>query len=329
MKYKKLGPTDIVVSVLGLGTWSFSGNKYWGAQDDQISISTVHAALDAGINFFDTAETYGEGRSESVLAQALVGRRDNTVVATKVTPRHLDAANLIAACEGSLRRLNTDRIDLYQIHWPNHDVHIDETVEAMQKLMTQGKIRSIGVCNFGIQDLSGILKITNCASNQLPYSLLWRGVENEIQPFCVKNGVGILCYSSLAQGLLTGRYATADEVPEGLASTRIFSKHRKNTDHNEVGCENEAFSAIEEIKQVTEEIGYSMATVSLSWLLQQSGVVAALVGAREPKEIQSNLPATDLVLPKETLERLKAATEVVKGHLGCNCDMWKVPSRMK
>jgi myo-inositol catabolism protein IolS len=328
MKYRKLGSPDVEVSALCLGTWAFSGNKYWGTQDDRVSISTVHAALDVGINFFDTAETYGDGRSESVLGKALLGRRDKAVIATKVTPHHLDAANIITSCESSLRRLNTDWIDLYQIHWPNHDIPIEETVGAMQKLISQGKIRSIGTCNFGIRDLPGILGITTCLSNQLPYSLLWRGIEYEIQPLCVNRGLGILCYSSLAQGLLTGRYATADEVPEGLACTRIFSKHRKNANHNEIGCENEAFTAVKAIKKIAEEIGYPMATVSLAWVLQQSGVVSALVGAREPKEIELNLPAADLILHKDTLERLKMATEKVKEHLGRNCDMWNSSSRM-
>ena len=204
METTTLGTSDIVVSRVALGCWPFAGGDVWGEQNDDDSIATAHAALDAGINFFDTAEGYGAGRSEQVLGRALVDRRDKAVIATKVSPNHLAPDDLIEACERSLRYLQTDYIDLYQIHWPNHDLPLSDAVEALQKLKQQGKIRAIGVSNFGVQDLSEMIALSECVTNQMPYNLLWRGIEEAVLPLCLENGVGILTYSTLAQGLLTG-----------------------------------------------------------------------------------------------------------------------------
>ena len=244
MQYQKLGQTNIDVSVIALGCWPFAGGKVWGPQDDKVSIETVQAALEAGINFFDTAAGYGAGHSERVLGQGLLGRRDQAVVATKVSASHLAADDVIRACEESLKNLQTDYIDLYQIHWPNWSVPLAETVEALTRLREQGKIRAVGVCNFGVRDLSGMLKLGPCETDQLPYNLLWRTIEPEILPLCLRNGVGLICYSPLAQGVLTGRYASADEVPDGLARTRHYAGTRPQAEHGEAGCETEVFEAV-------------------------------------------------------------------------------------
>ena len=225
MEYRKLGRTGIDVSVIALGCWPFAGGGYWGDQDDRASIATVHAALDAGINFFDTAEGYGGGHSERVLGAGLKGRRDQAVIATTVSAHHLSAEGVQRACEGSLANLQTDCIDLYQIHWPNWTLPLAETVEALEKLRQQGKIRAIGVSNFAVQDLGQMLAAAPPArggvqTNQLPYGLLWRVIEDAIKPLCEKNEVGLLCYSPLAQGLLADIYPTVDDVPENLKRTR-------------------------------------------------------------------------------------------------------------
>jgi myo-inositol catabolism protein IolS len=329
MEYRKLGKTDMLVSVLALGCWPFAGGAYWGDQDENLSIATVHAALDAGINFFDTAEAYEKGQSERVLGKALVDRRDRAIIATKVAPNHLRHADVIAACEESLRNLQTDYIDLYQIHWPNHDVPLSETVGALQQLKEQGKIRAIGVSNFAVQDFSEMVQLSECETNQMPYSLLWRGIEHEVQPLCVKHGVGIICYSPLAQGLLTGRYRSADEVPDGLARTRWYNNKRAMAQHNEEGCEAEVFAAIEAVRQIADEVGAPMATVALAWVKQQPAVTSFLVGARTPEELKWNLPAVDLTLSDDVVRRLAEVTEPVKAKLGTNLDMWFTPSRMR
>ena len=329
MQYTELGNQTLTVSTYALGCWSFAGGQVWGDQDEKLSIATVDAALDAGINFFDSAEGYGAGESERVLGKALVGKRDKAIIATKVSANHLSAPALIAACEGSLRNLQTDYIDLYLVHWPNWEVPLAETVGALEQLKRAGKIREIGVCNFGVQDLSEMLTHYPIVTNQLPYNLLWRVIESEILPVCLAHQVGLMCYSPLAQGLLTGRYANADEVPAGLARTRHYAGTRPMAAHGEAGAEAEVFAALAAIKQIAAEIGQPMAAVALAWVRQQPGVATILIGARSPQELQLNLPALDLQLTPDVRQRLNHVTEPVKAKLGNNADMWAAPSRMR
>lgn len=329
MEYRKLGHTDIDVSVIALGCWPFAGGVVWGEQDDDVSIATVHAALDAGINFFDTAEGYENGHSERVLGRGLVGRRSDAVIATKVSAAHLAPADLVEACERSLKNLQTDYVDLYQIHWPNHEIPLAETVGALQRLKEQGKLRAIGVSNFGVGDLSDLLALTACETNQIPYSLLWRVIEREIKPLCQANGVGIICYSPLAQGLLTGRYRSADEVPDGLARTRHYAGTRPLATHGGPGCEAEVFAAVGAVRKIAAEVGASMAAVALAWVRQQPGVTSYLTGARKPEEVALNLPSLDLTLSDDVLAALSAATEEVKTKLGTNPDPWMSTSRYR
>lgn len=327
MTYTKLPGTDIDVSVLALGCWPFAGGDVWGAQDDGVSIATVHAALDAGITFFDTAEGYGN--SERILGQGLEGRRDEAVIATKVGKGHLSSDDLPKACEKSLKNLQTDCIDLYQIHWPNRGIPIEETADALSRLRDQGKIRAIGVCNFACGDLADLLAVADIVTNQLPYSLLWRVIEREIQPMCLENEIGIICYSPLMQGLLTGRYASADEMPDGLARTRLYSCDRPMARHGEPGCETEVFNALSEIRAIADELGVAMAEMALAWVRQQPGITSLLVGARTPEEVQWNLPSVALTLSDDHLRRLSEIASNVKNKLGDNPDMWMSESRMR
>ena len=327
MKYNKLGKTDINVSVMALGCWPFGGIETWGDQDDADSIETVHVVLDSGIILFDTAAAYG--RSEEVLGRALNGRRDEAVIATKLGGSQLVGDNLVRACERSLQNLQTNWIDLYQIHWPNWKVPISETMEALERLKEQGKVRAIGVCNFAKKDLTDLLAIGHIETNQWPFSLMWRCVEREVQPICLENGIGIICYSPLYQGLLTGRYASVDEVPDGLSRTRLYSSGRPNAEHSDTGAEEEAFAALGQIRSISERLGESMANVSLAWVRQQPGVTAMLVGARNPDELKRNLPTVDFVLSKEVIQELNDATEAVKAKIGANGDMWFSESRMR
>ncbi|MBI3957211.1 MAG: aldo/keto reductase [Chloroflexi bacterium] len=329
MIYRKLGNTGIDVSVMALGCWPFAGGKVWGEQSDDDSIATVHVALDAGINFFDTAEGYEAGHSERVLGRGLLGRRHEAVIATKVSPSHLAAGDVIAACERSLRNLQTDYIDLYQIHWPNWAVPLEETVGALESLQRQGKVRAIGVSNFAVQDLSAILELIPVVTDQMPFSLLWRVIEKGVQPLCVEKGVGIICYSPLAQGLLTGRYASADDAPEGLARTRLYAGSRPQSQHGEAGCEAEVFAALAEVRRIAGGLGQPMAAVALAWVRQQPGVTSLLVGARKPEEVAWNLPALELDLSADVVAELNRVTEPVKRALGGNPDMWMSPSRMR
>jgi aryl-alcohol dehydrogenase-like predicted oxidoreductase len=327
MKYTRLGKTDITVSVVAMGCWALGGGRVWGHQDDAISIATVRAALDSGVSFFDTAEGYEDGYSEEVLGQALAGRREEAVIATKVSRVNLSGTTVQLACEDSLRRLKTDYIDLYQIHWPNRSTPLAETVEALERLREQGKIRAIGVSNFGVQDLSDMLAIGRPESDQVPYSLLWRAIEYGIKQKCVEEEVGVLCYSPLAQGLLTGKFASPDEVPTGRARTRHFSTDRPQVSHGEQGCEAEAFAAIKTIHHISQRLNEPMAKVAVAWLLHQPGVTSVIAGARQPDQIEQNIQAVDLELSSEIIDELNQATDEVKRKLGPNPDMWQSESR--
>lgn len=329
MEYRRLGTTGVTVSAVAMGCWAIAGDWVWGEQDEQASIATIHAALDAGINFFDTAEAYGDGASETLLGKALAGRRHGVVIATKVSDAHLHRDALLQACERSLKRLNTDYIDLYQIHWPNWEVPLAETVEALDKLQQQGKVRAVGVSNFGVRDLTDLLALGRCVTNQLPYSLLWRAIEFEIRQKCIDNDVGILCYSPLSQGLLTGKFASADDVPETRARTRFFSSERRLTRHGEDGCEAETFAAVSAIRRICAAIGAPMEQVALAWLLRQPGVTAVLAGARTPDQIRRNADAAQLHLSPDVVDALTAATDALKRRLGPNPDQYQSVARMR
>ncbi len=225
--------------------------------------------------------------------------------------------------------MRTDYIDLLQLHWPKHNIPSEEVFQAFTKLREAGKIRAFGVSNFGVGDLTDILQYGDLASNQLPYSLLFRAIEYELQPLCVKENTGILCYSTLLHGLLAGKYKSSVDVPDGRGRTRHFSKNRTGTRHSEDGCELETFAALEQIHQMAADIGQPMALVAVSWVLQQPGIAAAVVGARQPAQIQQMATAAELQLNPATLQKLNQATEPVKEILGSNPDMWMTESRFR
>lgn len=329
MKKNKLGRSDLEVSAISMGCWALAGDFTWGEQDEAESIATVHAALDHGINFFDTAEGYGNGRSEEVLGKALKGRRQDAIIATKVSSSNVSPDKLRQSCEGSLRRLNTDYIDVYYIHWPNREVPFAETLETLEQLKQEGKIRVAACSNFGPKDLAELLAVGRVEANQLAYNLLFRAIEYEIQPACAENEISITCYSPLAQGLLTGKFRSADEVPEGRARTRHFSSKRPYTRHGEDGAEEETFAAIAEIRRICEKYGVDMGQASLAWLLEQKAVASVIVGARTPEQAIHNAKAGSLNLPPEMVEELAAATNDLKAKLGTNADMWEAAERSR
>lgn len=326
---RRVGRTDIRVSPVAMGCWAIAGDHTWGPQDEADSIATIHAALDVDINLFDTAEGYGDGYSEEVVGKALRERRHEAVIATKVSVNHLAKEEIVKACERSLKRLQTDYIDLYQIHWPSRTVPLAESMEALERLKEQGKIRAIGVCNFAVQDLTELLAIGHVETDQLPYSLLWRAIEYGIQPKCVENQIGILCYSPLLQGLLTGKFASADGVPESRGRTRHFSRDRAETRHGEPEHEKETFQAIARIRRICEEIGQPMAEVALAWLLYQPAVTSVLAGARHPEQIHQNARAAELALSSGAVYVLTEATTELKELFGTNPDMWQSASHSR
>lgn len=329
-RYRRVGRTDIVVSSVCMGCWALVGDSTWGPQDREDAENAIRAALDAGVTFFDTAEGYGNGASEELLGRVLSGRRDEVILGTKVSPHHARSWDrLEAACAASLRRLRTDHIDVYYLHWPCREAPIADIVEWFGRLQEQGRVRSFAVSNFGVGDLSDLLAVGRCEANQLPYSLLWRVIEDEIAPLCRRNDISITCYSPLAQGLLTGKFRSPDDVPEGRARTRHFSHTRPRARHREPGCEKETFEAIAAVRKVCEDIGRPMAEVALAWLLHQPGVTSVIAGARNPEQVRQNARAMDLHLDEAVLRELDAATRPLKRFFGRNPDMWQTDSRYR
>jgi aryl-alcohol dehydrogenase-like predicted oxidoreductase len=330
MQYRTLGRSNIQVSVICQGCWSLVGaDATWGGTPRQQAVAAIRASLDAGVNFFDTAEGYNQGESEEILASALAGRRQHAVIASKASPENAEPAKLKAACEASLRRLHTDYIDLYQLHWPSPAVPIADTLAALEDLRQAGKIRLAGVSNFGASCLNDLLAVGRVESNQLCYSLLFRPIEHAVQPLCAANGISILCYSPLCQGLLTGKFPTADSVPEGRARSRLFSRTRPCARHAEPGCESETFAALSEIRRLGSAAGLSMTHASLAWLLARPAVASVIAGARSASQARDNALAADITLPPTLASGLTAATEPVKAHLGPNADFWQSDSRME
>ncbi len=329
MEHKTLGRTDMAISQIVMGCWAIGGGYTWGEQDERESIETVRTAVNLGVTMFDTAEFYSDGYAEEVLGKGLAGLRSKVLIATKVWVDNLTAAKVIEACEGSLRRLKTDHIDLYQIHWPSREIPLEESLEAMEKLRKSGKVRYIGVCNFGVQDLSLALRQADIVSDQVAYSLLFRAIEHEILPACRTANVGVLAYSPLAQGLLTGKFVRLADVDDERARIRLYSSKRPGTVHDEDGCEKEADQALEAIRSVCAELGEPMTAVALAWVLRQPGIVGVLAGARTPEQISKNVEAARLVLSEETISRLNRETEAVKACIGKNADPWRSASRIR
>ena len=329
MEYRKIADGKLEVSTVCIGCWAMVGGATWGPQEKSDALAAIRAAVEAGVTFFDTAEGYGGGYSEQLLGEGLGGDREKVVIGSKVSRSHLSAEELPAACERSLANLGTDYIDLYHIHWPSREVPLDETLAAMDKLIASGKVRHLAVSNFGPRDIGELAALAGPAVNQVAYSLLFRGIEFELLPASVAAGVPVTCYSPLMQGLLTGKFASADDVPPARARTRHFSRSRPQARHDEEGCEAETFRAVAAIRQVAAEAGLDMAAMSLGWLLGRTGVAAVVAGSRSAEQSRRNAAAGDVRLSAEVAARLDEITGVVKAKLGPSADMWQTDSRLR
>lgn len=321
MKYNVLGNSNLEVSAISLGVWQLGDPKYWGKVEDVEG--TIQVALDEGINLFDTAEIYGNGKSEEALGKALGSNRDRVIIASKVSESKLSADDLPTACEESLARLGTDRIDLYQVHWPTEtSVPFEETYGAMTTLQQQGKIRHIGVSNFGRRDLAKWFNTGTAVSNQLGYNLLFRATEYEIIPTCQEHGLSVLAYMPLMQGLLTGRWKIVEEIPPSRRRTRHFSNDRELTRHGEPGQEALTMQTIDDLCSLAEETGIPVADMTVGWLIKQSQVASVICGATRPDQVRRNAATANIELPNDLVSRLNEITRPLKEALGPNADMW-------
>ncbi|MDP0498307.1 MAG: aldo/keto reductase [Verrucomicrobiota bacterium JB024] len=318
-----------LLSPVTLGTWSLIGDANWGQQSRADSEAAIEASLEAGITAFDTAPMYGDGASETLLGEVLKHRREQIFLADKVMAP-LTAAGIKASCEASLRRLQTDYVDLLQIHWPDRDTPMGESAEALIELKEAGKIRAIGVCNFGVEDLREASDLMPISTNQLPYSLLWRGAEFELLPLCRRLGIRLMTYSSLMQGLLTGKFASAAEVPEGRARTKHFAAEgRPRIRHGEAGHEKTTFATIKSIRDICEASGVSMSTAALTVLLSKPEVVTVIAGARNAAQARENANVLQARLDPVLIDRLWLSSETLKEEIGPEVDPWMTPSRLR
>jgi aryl-alcohol dehydrogenase-like predicted oxidoreductase len=326
MQYVTLGTSDVRVSRIALGTWAMGDGQYWGPQDESASIRTIHAALDRGVTHIDTAQGYGDGRSEAVVGRGIRGRRGEAVVATKAFGGNLRPDALPRALETSLGLLGTDYVDLLYIHWPNPDVPLAETMGALERLVEAGKVRGVGICNFGPKNLAALAALPRSDArpvvHQLPYNLLWRAIEGPITDASAAASMPIVAYSALAQGLLTGSYRGIESVPDHMKVTRFYRGDNGIAKHGEAGAEAEVFAAIAALDALGREAGLTMPELALTWLLRQERVASVLVGARSPEELEASVAAADLEVPAGVLERAGAATRAVRERLGDNADMW-------
>lgn len=329
MEFRPLGSSGFNVSVLSFGAWQIGDTDFWGPHDQRRAEATVGTAIDEGINLFDTAEMYGKGESERALGKALGNRRKEIFIASKVSPEHCAPQTLRAACEASLSRLNTDYIDLYQVHWPPREFPFTEVHGELTRLREEGKIRAFGVSNYGPQDLREWLQMGPLVSNQLGYNMAFRAIEYEIMPLCRKNNIGILAYMPLMQGLLAGRWKKAEEIPIMRRRTRHFAGHRDAVRHGEHGCEELFFETLAELANLALHLRISMAAMSLAWLMAQPGITSVIVGARDPEQMLDNLDAAELYLGPAVVARLNEITGPLKNRLGANADMWQTSAHAR
>jgi aryl-alcohol dehydrogenase-like predicted oxidoreductase len=314
MEYRQLGHSGLRVSALTLGTMTFGGRGHWtrvGATEVDTATRQVDMCLDAGVNLIDTADVYSDGLSEEVVGKTLKGRRDRVLVATKARFAMGDGPNdaglsrhhLIRACEASLRRLGTDYIDLFQVHeWDGH-TPLEETLSALDHLVSSGKVRYIGCSNYSawhIMKALGISERKNLqrfVSQQIHYSLQARDAEYELVPVALDQGVGILVWSPLAGGLLSGKYRRGQDAPEG-------SRHLTDWNEPPVHDEDQLYDIVDVLVEIGEARGVSAAQVALAWTLGRPGVATVVVGARTEEQLADNLGATDLTLEDDERARL-------------------------
>jgi aryl-alcohol dehydrogenase-like predicted oxidoreductase len=315
MEYRQLGSSGLRVSALTLGTMTFGGRGNFanvGSTDLAGATRQIDLCLDRGINFIDTADVYSGGLSEEILGEALKGRRDRVLLATKARMRMGDGPNdaglsrhhLIAGCEASLRRLGTDHIDLYQVHEWDGQTPLDETLEALDTLLRDGKVRYVGASNYGGWQLMKALGVADrhgyqrFVTQQIYYSLQSRDAEYELVPIAIDQGVGIIVWSPLAGGLLSGKYRRGVDAPAGS---------RQLTDWNEppVRDREQLYDIVEALIEIGEGHGASPAQVALAWMLHRPGIVSLIVGARTDEQLADNLGAADLQLSDGERSRLE------------------------
>ena len=309
---RKLGDSDLRLTPIGYGAWAIGGGNWefaWGAQDDDESVRTIERALDAGLNWIDTAAVYGLGHSEEVVARAIKNSPHTPYIFTKCSMRwdanrqiyrSLKTKSLREELENSLRRLAVEVIDLYQIHWPNPEDEIEEGWEALAKFKEEGKVRYIGVSNFNVEQMERALKIAPITSLQPPYSLLRRDIETEILPFCQQHNIGVINYSPMVSGLLTGKMTA-----ERIAQMPADDWRKRSPNFNEPKLSRN-LKLVELLREIGKDHGVEPGVVAVAWTLRHPAITAAIVGARRPDQVDGVVPAATFRLSDAEANRIEA-----------------------
>jgi voltage-dependent potassium channel beta subunit len=310
MRYRKLGAWGIKISEIGLGSWL----TYGGYVEDERAIACIHRAFELGVNFFDTANVYRRGAAEEVTGRALKDfRRDDYVLATKVyfpmgdgpNDRGLSRKHIMEQCHASLRRLGVDYVDLYQCHRPDESTPLEETLRALDDLVTQGKTLYVGVSMWSAERLDEArrieekLKLDPIVSNQPEYSMLKRDIEEHVLPISKQLGIGQVVYSPIAQGVLAGKYTPGERPPQG---TRAATPG--DSDFMERFMRDDLLEAVQNLRPIADELGITMAQMAIAWVLREPGVSSAIVGASRPEQVEENVAASGIELPPEVLARI-------------------------
>jgi len=322
MKYRKIGDSDLSLSVITFGSWA-AGGWMWGGVETNDSVNAIHAAFNAGMTSIDTAPAYGQGLSEEIVGEAVKSLgRDKVQIITKFglrwdstegkfyftskgndgkdvnMYRNASRESIIKECEDSLRRLQTDYIDLYQIHWPVGETPIQETMETVDMLIKQGKVRYAGVCNYSAEQVSEASKYVNIISDQVPYSMLLRNIEDELVPYTIKNDKSILAYSPLQRGVLTGKIKPGHKFSG--------NDHRAGLPHFKDENVTRINAFLDKIKPIADEKKATLGQLVLAWTIEQPGITIALVGARNPQQAIENAAAADINLTHEEIDFITA-----------------------
>ena len=328
MEYRKLGDSDLTLSVITFGAWA-AGGWMWGGTEQNDSVNAIREAFDAGITSIDTAPAYGQGTSEEIVGEAIKTLpRDKVQILTKYglrwdlkkgefyfksidndgNPidmyRYAAKESIIEECENSLRRLGTDYIDLYQIHWADPTTPIQETMEAVAQLVKDGKVRYAGVCNYNVTQMEEAAKYIRLVSDQVPYSMLRRKIEKELVPYLKENKKSILVYSPLQFGLLTGKMKPGQKFPDG--DLRNDSIYFKDENINRVN------TFLNKIKSIANEKDITLAQLVIRWTVEQPGITIALVGARNPEQAKENAKAADVKLSAEEISFISTELDKVE-----------------
>ncbi|MBL8814877.1 MAG: aldo/keto reductase [Planctomyces sp.] len=312
MLFRPFSNTGLSLSVVGLGTWAIGGGDWkfgWGDQDESDAIGAITAAVEKGINWIDTAAIYGEGRSEELVGKALrqIPVAQRPLIATKCgrvpagngeIEKKLKRGSVIAECEGSLKRLGVDCIDLYQLHWPEPDEDIEEAWQTLTDLKQQGKVRYIGVSNHSVQQMQRLQSIHPIVSLQPPYSMIAPEIESEILPWCGANDVSVLCYSPMGKGLLTGSFSR-DRVQALSAKDHRSRDPRFNPPQLDINLR-----FVSSLQAISDALGWTVAELAIAWTLRRPEVTSAIVGARSAKQIEETVTAGDRVLNPDSINAI-------------------------